>query len=395
MMGIPNAQVAGAPGTVAMEEGGECSSYGTGESEEEGEQEIAQNVRADAGADVMQDIKRYMANMEATATYIVEKLASLEKAVMAAQEDMVWVRADQTVVHEVVENLVEHVSTLNPTVVEVEGVAKGDASPVCAWGNWEQPAHAKEGDPADSMGAGRGSHETYVLDTEIQETQAMDMNPTLDGNITSLADEDGVAEWYENRAGSPACWSPKGTQPRRQEADDPVEDGCEQMEMTLAGPEVGTVAPGGLVWEAFKSTMRDMQAPVHGGRDDNGGWIRSKRGREGTSELGAVKNVGPTVEAMASHANLNLNLSPENLTSHDAMQGKGSNVAQAARGTGSRGRGRGSGRGTGRVKRPPPVNPRYRSMASAQTMHLHVCTYTSHYLPTMHEISWSFQCMKK
>ena len=376
-----------------LQEGGDCSSYGSGESEEEGGQEDPQNLRADAWMDGLQFMKRCWANMEATQTYIVEKLASLEKAVMAAQEDMVWVRADQGVVHEVVENLVEHVSTLNPTVVEVEGVANADLEPVCAWGNWKQPAHPKEGDPVDSMGAGgddrakvmdaagRGSHERYVLDSEIQETQVMDMNTPLDRNITSLAEEDGVAQWYENRAGSPAYWSPKGTQPRQQAADDPVEDRCEQMELTLDGPEVGTVAPSRQVWDTFKSTMRDMQAPVHGGANDSGRWVRSKRGRSGTLDIVPVNHVSPTVEAMAGHANLNLNLSPEKLTGEDAKRGKEIIVAPNARGTGSRGRGRGTGRGNGRVKRPPPVTPRYRSSASVQTNVTHVCLMLIIYLP--------------
>ena len=367
MMGQPCAEVAEATSPMALQEGEECSSYDTAESDEEGEQEFAQNLPTEAWMDDMQSIKQCMANMEATQTYIVEKLASLEKAVMAAQEDMVWVRADQAVVHEVVENLVEHVSTLNPTVVEVEGQAMGDPEPVSAWGHWKQPDQAKDGVFADSAGARgdhraqvmddtyRPSHEMHTFNSEIQETQAMDMNTGTDLNITSLADEDAVGVWYANRANSPSFGSPRGTQPRRQDAHDPAEDGCEQMELTLDGPEVGTVAPGRALWEAFQTTMKDMQGPVHGGGDEGGGSTRSKRGREGTPEFRVPKPVPPRVETMAGHASLNLNLSPEKLASHDALRGRGSSAAPKGRGTGSRGRGRGSGRGTGRVKRPPTV----------------------------------------
>ena len=89
-MGQPSAEVAEAPYTMALQEDEECSSYGTGESDEEGEHEFPMQIPADAWLEDMQSIKQCMANMEATQTYIVEKLASLEKAVMAAQEDMVW-----------------------------------------------------------------------------------------------------------------------------------------------------------------------------------------------------------------------------------------------------------------------------------------------------------------
>ena len=389
MMGQPSAEVAEA---MALQEG-ECSSYGTAESDEEGEQEFAQNLPTETWMDDMQCIKQCMANMEATQTYIVEKLALLEKAVMAAQEDMVWVRADQAVVHEVVENLVEHVSTLNPTVVEVEGQAMVDPEPVSAWGSWKQPEQAKDGVLADSVGArgdvhakpmddaGRRSNEMHTFDSEIQETQAMDTNTGTDLNITSLADEDAVGVWYANRANSPSAGSPRGTQPRRQDAHDPVEDGCEQMELTLDGPEVGTVAPGRFLWESFQTTMKDMQATMHGGGDEVGGCTRSKRGREGTLEFRVPKPVGPRVETMADHADLNLNLSPEKLASHDAVRGRGTSVAPNGRGTASRGRGRGSGRGTGRVKRPPTVEPRYRSTVSVRTMsHLFVrCSLSPSY----------------
>ena len=181
MMGQPTEQVPDVPGTTKLQEGGDCSSYGTGESEEEGEQEFANNLTAASWTEGMEYIKRCMANMDATHTYIVEKLANmdatntyivekltslekLEKSVMAVQEDMAWVRGDVPIVHEVVENLVEHVCTQKPTVVEVEVAPKGVHTPVSAWGDSKLKLPAKNGDPPESMGAEDDDHYKVVHD---------------------------------------------------------------------------------------------------------------------------------------------------------------------------------------------------------------------------------------
>lgn len=126
-----------------------------------------------------------------------------------------------------------------------------------------------------------------------------------------------------------------------------MEDGCDQMELTLDGPDASTLAPGRPLWDAFESTLKELPGRVHHIGDEGGQCIRSKRGREGSPKFRTLNSVGSTVKSMAGNAKLNLNLSPEKLIISDAMRGRGSNIALNARGVGSRGRGRGSGLGVG------------------------------------------------
>lgn len=112
----------------------ECSSYGTGESEREETLDIWANIASNALIEKFEDIKCCISMLDATQNVIVKKLESMEKVVTLVQEDVTWVRGDVGVVHEILEIIAEHVSMLNPTVAEVEGVPEHRSIQVSAWG---------------------------------------------------------------------------------------------------------------------------------------------------------------------------------------------------------------------------------------------------------------------
>lgn len=68
-------------GAYASDEGEQCSSYGTGESELEEAPEMEVNNDGDAWIESLEDMKSSIATMDATQSVIVDKLATLEKMV--------------------------------------------------------------------------------------------------------------------------------------------------------------------------------------------------------------------------------------------------------------------------------------------------------------------------
>ena len=372
MNGQAAAKVTKPPSTTTVEDVEQASSYATGDDLEEGGLEINGNIANDGWMEGLEDIKTCIARLEASQNGIVVKLAELEKVVLAVQEDTIWLRGDVRVVHEVVEKLADHASMLNNTVVEVEGVANVGPPLPSAWGHWPDDVHAEAYQTPKSKGVEEDvrahlceddamhGHVGHDFDTTIQETQVMDMTAGVPGMIRSPAAEVGVGGWFEKRVRADVVASPIGTQPRRRTVDDAVEDGFEEMELTLPG----TLAPGRSMWDEFTSTVRDMHAPSHGGGERDDGCVGTKRGRQGSPPFGGSKQVETGAITMKGHGNLNLNLSPEKLDSSDCLGGRGGSGAALGRGAGSRGRGRMGGRGTCRGKRPPPMQPRYTSTAS-------------------------------
>jgi hypothetical protein len=68
-------------GAYASDEGEQCSSYGTGESELEEAPEMEVNNDGDAWIESLEDMKSSIATLDATQSVIVDKLATLEKMV--------------------------------------------------------------------------------------------------------------------------------------------------------------------------------------------------------------------------------------------------------------------------------------------------------------------------
>ena len=144
--------------------------------------------------------------------------------------------------------------------------------------------------------------------------------------------------------------------------------GCTQMEMTIDGTVSGIQGPGRSMSLDFTSTVRDMAGPKLVGGNSSERWVQSKHGQPSLSAGGGGECEQRHLEHMSGHNNFNLNLSPEKLGTRCGMHGRGLHEPASGRGPGSRGGGRAGGRGAGRVKRPPPVQPRYATKASFQTM---------------------------
>jgi hypothetical protein len=130
------------PGATASEEGEQCSSYATGDSEpEEWLDKEAQNSVHPWDKSV-EGMKRSLAALDVWQRSVVDKLSALEKVVNAVQEDTSWVRGDVQHVHEAVVKLSDYVSVLSNTVAMVEGVPDEKSPPLSAWGNWKGSALA-------------------------------------------------------------------------------------------------------------------------------------------------------------------------------------------------------------------------------------------------------------
>ena len=178
----------------------------------------------------------------------------------------------------------------------------------------------------------------------------------------------GVGGWYENREASPGICSPARKVTRRSTEEPGVDEQMRQVDATLIDTQAQTQTTSRKIWVDFADAARTLpgHARVGGGGDE--GWVRSKRGRDGCTEVAGGSKTQPRVTEPPSHTNLNLNLSPGMVHVGDDMWGTGGIVVTSMGGGEGRGGGRGSGRGCGRVRRPPPIQPRYRSSASVETL---------------------------
>lgn len=67
----------------------------------------------------------------ATHNAFVKKLEIVEKAIRTMQKDLTWVSEDLGVVHEVMENMVEHVSSQVKIMTEVDILGEKRSIEVC------------------------------------------------------------------------------------------------------------------------------------------------------------------------------------------------------------------------------------------------------------------------
>lgn len=377
-------------------DGEQCSSYGTGESEDEVVLENPKNIPWDALLHGLDDIKCHLELMDEKQKSTDKTLASLEQVLLAVQEDMTWVREDLGVVHEVMEKIAEHLSTQNNSMGDGDGLRAQGSPEVSAWGTWRQEPPVRRDETTAITENGRGdavdeepSH-AYGGDeanSTIRETQMFGTQVGVNATISSLQEEGGLGGWNENREQSPEIFSPRGKQKRRTDVQDADDTGLQETEMTMDVAEVVTQSKGRLMWADFRSVVRGVTGPVFvggravpgpvvvGGRavpgplvvggNTDGGWVRPKRGRgRSTQSSGGGHSATKDVE-MTVAGSLNLNLSPESLEVNVGLGGTGRTPTENPTNGVSRGCSRGSGRGTGRVRRPPAVQPRYQSTASA------------------------------
>lgn len=141
---------------------------------------------------------------------------------LAVQADLTWVREDLGVVHEVMEKIAHHVSAHKNTTANVGEVHAQRSPHVYAWGTWRHESHGNEcgrgdmtamtdpcrGDAGDEEPSHAYGGEEAM--SSIRESQMFDMQLDVDANTTSLEDEGGGGDWYENRPNSPAICSPHG-----------------------------------------------------------------------------------------------------------------------------------------------------------------------------------------
>ena len=376
------------PNASATNKGEPLSSYGTGESEDAASVEALPNSAGDALMNGLEDIKSALATLDMAQSVIVAKLALLEKAILTVQEDTTWLRGDVRVVHEVVENLADYVSLLNNTVAVVDG-APNTQPKVCAWGPWNggtstqdhgmvgTQEHAEEERIYWGVEEPSHIHGGQCAHSAVRETHNMERSKDIDGNITSMTEEGGEEEFYTSPEKTQGVFSPRGKQIQLGDESEAVDLGITQMEMTVDDTEGGTEAPGRSMWSDFTGAMGDIHVPALrgdinvpaiGGGSTSKPWVRSKRGRESWTAFGAGEPVEPLDVETADRGNLNLNLTPDGVDGVTSLNARGKTVAakDTVRGSGS-GAG-GSTRGAGRVKRPPPVQPRYISRASSLTM---------------------------
>ena len=329
----------------------DVSSYGTGESDQDAGMAMTTRNDSNGLTERLDDIKRCIAALDSTQNAIVAKLATLEKVVTCVQEDVTLVRADVAVVHEILENLDDHVRMLSRTVATVEGVPAQRPPEVSAWGPWPGNANGKDSpmeertrsEEEDRVLLGEDEpnhiHGGHDADSAIRETQMFDMNTAIQAEITSLADEDGVGDFYEHEAARGISAEGLCATQVNDEENAPHFD-VRQMEMTLAATATETQAPGRSSWSDYTSTIQTIAPRTHGGGDSSEVWVPSKRGRGNNKEFGIGNGASVLVDDLGGHGNLNLNLSPEKL---DAVGGVGGQcclhtqgVQQAGDGCGDR-----------------------------------------------------------
>ena len=298
---------------TALPEEDRGSSYGTGESDDEAPMEIHTSSVKDAWIHTLEDMKRIVVMLDANQSTFASRLSSLEKVVMSVQEDMTCVRGDVRMVHadmatvlgdvrvmrEVLENLVEAVGMLHPTVTDVEGVPHHGSPDLPAWG-WPQdaaitepsgmpePTEGAEEDPID-LGQEEPSHIHMSLfeDSEIMETQMYEEYNGLNPIRPRRAEPGAGGSRPTTVAVDRGMGPPAGKQVRRRDENATLEYGSTQMELTLGGTETETQAHGQAMWSNFAHTMGDMRAPVSGGGDSSVAWVPQKRGRASWPPQGA------------------------------------------------------------------------------------------------------------
>ena len=114
--------------------------------------------------------------------FVQEDMTCVRGDVRMVYEDMATARGNVRVMQEVLENLVEAVGMLHPTVADVEGVPHHGSPSLSAWG-WTQDAAITEPsgmpEPTEVVEEDLGHdepmhiHTSLFKDSEIQETQRM------------------------------------------------------------------------------------------------------------------------------------------------------------------------------------------------------------------------------
>lgn len=378
-------------------DGDTFSSYGSEEYEDEasperhpisiggGYHEIHTNTAGGDFSIAMEDMKRFLNAVEATQGVIVAKIASIEQTLLSVQEDTSWVRGDVRLVHELVDSLAENVSLMNNTVALVEGEPNQRSIEEAAWGGWNKDTIAKavqglmdttEYPEEERVELGHEEpshvHSGHFDDSAIAETQMFERST----DKSNMVGEGVGYRMHINTESARVVCSPTGKQTQIHVHPDAADLCYGQMEMTLYASEGCTAAPGHSTWSANTNEVPERNWPATLGGDCREEWVSSKRVRQSWTAVGGGELLEAVGEEMPKRGNLNLNLSPEGVDGVMSLNGRGKNVVPRGKGRGGGGGTPGAGRGTGRGKKPPLVQPRYRSQASPPSIARHITRCT-------------------
>ena len=197
---------------MAMDNVEECLSYGTGYSREE-DMEATPIAVGEGMEEPFKALHASIAATNAVQTWILEMLAAMEKLVVTVQFDMTWVRDDMRGVHNVMENIADHVCELRDATTELEGLREQVRADPCAqrkcFGKGLLEAGHEYADASAEHGENDGRNEceaghnptSYEPGTYIEETQRVHTNVDMHINISSSPEEERAHDWgYMRRA---------------------------------------------------------------------------------------------------------------------------------------------------------------------------------------------------
>lgn len=344
------------------------TSYGTGYSSD-GYLEPDNAVATEGTGDGIAALHAAIASIGATQAIVIDKLTLLERAVATVQFDMMWVRDEMKVVHNVMKKIAEHVSDVRDAATEVERIQEQvpmDANPkqTCI-GKGQEDNVVK----APSASTSRGE-EVYVDEDDpcrsnvpneagsfIEETQPFEND--VNTYMTTVSSPDGERErvWGRTQEAPHAFDSPP-RQPTRESINvEFLEEESQQIEMSCPGSQLETTMSGRSMWKDFAAAVKDWPPPPANSNGLGEGWVTTKKARWDTVDYGQDRVNTSTEVQVEPHAALNLNMPPEKQVTVGVSKG-GWDGAPSKSNVGSSKSG-GIGRGTSRATRPPAVQPQF------------------------------------
>ena len=381
----------------------EVSSYGTGNSSE-GIPEPPTIIVTDDMGEGLTTMNAAIAALGAAHAIIVEKLTSLENAVVTVQFDMTFVRDDMTGVHNAMDHIAKHVGDLRdgtPQMQKTQGEVHLDASPKQPWtgqGNVEECLMAPgagallvnaiclddEGDRCDIANIEVGGHSA--------DTHTFDNNVELHNNIASILEGGRDKEWGVERIASPIYSSPPNHQRRTNIDAEQQEDETQYMDMSCPSNQMQTPMCGPSLWKDFAASVRDWPPPCTTDHDitttkaprtpnaptttidittTNGreeGWGASKKAKWDWADYGHDRANTANAPELEEHEAQNVNLLLEKAMPVAASRGTDDDEPRKNTEGARKNMGHGAGRASARATKPPPMQPRYHTPVSFGNM---------------------------
>ena len=368
---------------MAVDDVDDYSSYDTGYSGEEEIEAEAAAVGEDMG-EPLKSLQSSIAAMNAVQTRILEKLAAMEKQVLTVQFDMTWVRDGMKGVHNVMENIADHVSELRDVTAEVERLREEVKAEQCAQrvgaekehteDQYESALASAEYGGNDGRAACEVAHDlnSYEPGSYIPETQRLDTNVDMHINVVSSPEEARDSDWGHVRGASLGLTSPPCKQKRGNIVADVDLEETQQVEMLCPSTQMRTPASSRSMWMDFTEAVRGWPAPTSEANGQQEGWISAKRGRGLSPEYRKNRLRGGKDLDVGDEGTLNLNLSPNMHTTTEDLQGREVDAPSKNTTATNKFGGKGAGRGTARARRPPAVQPRYHTPVRFFSVPIHV-----------------------